>query len=264
MIINRVLDPNLVAGYAIVTLILLRCTTLTSLASNAVSAPLAVLYGQGQLKKIAHAIYRANRISVPFGAFFIIFIMLFGEEFISFYAGSEYREYAALFPLIGIGFLVSLTQNLPSRVPAVFGKVGLPAVMTLVFALLNVVLTLVFVCWFEWGLIGIAGGTVVVLLLYRATFYPVFVAHLLGEPVGGFFWRTVVIPLSACLPMTGVLSVLKLLDLGDGTIGLLFCGTLGAVVHLLFIVGVGADSIDRIKVRDLVWKIVRRRSGVSV
>jgi O-antigen/teichoic acid export membrane protein len=264
VLINRVLDPTLVAGYAIVTLILLRCSTLTSLASNAVSAPLAVLYGQGQLKRIAQAIYRANRIAVPIGAFFIIFIILFGKEFISFYAGSEYCEYAALFPLVGTGFLVSLTQNLPSRIPAVFGKVGLPALLSLTFALLNVVLSLVFVCWFEWGLMGVAGGTVVVLLLYRATFYPVFVAYLLGETVGCFFWRTVVIPLAICLPVTAVLSVLKLLDLGNGAVGLLFCGTLGAAAHLLFIAGVGADAIDRGKARDLIWKFVQRRRGVSV
>lgn len=264
VLINKTLDPTLVAGYAIVTLVLLRCSTLTSLASNAVSTPLAVLYGQGQLKRIAQAIYRANRIAVPIGGFFIIFIMLFGEEFIEFYAGTEYREYAPLFSLIGVGFLVSATQNLPSRVPVVFGKVGLPAVMTLTFALLNVILTLIFVCWFQWGLMGVAGGTVVVQLLYRATFYPVFVAHLLDEPVMTFFWRTVVIPLAACLPVAGVLSVFRLLELGDTAIGLLFCGSLGAVVHLLFVVGVGVDSVDRIRVRDLVCRIVRRRGGVFV
>jgi len=262
VLINRALDPTLVAGYAIVTLILLRCSTLTSLASNAVSAPLAVLYGQGQLKRIAHAIYRANRITVPFGAFFIIFIMLFGEEFISFYAGSEYREYAALFPLIGMGFLVSLTQNLPSRIPAVFGKVGLPAVLSLTFALLNLVLSLVFVCWFEWGLLGVAGGTVVVQLLYRATFHPVFVAYLLEESVTLFFWRTVIIPLGTCLPVAGVLSMLKLLQLGESPLGLLICGVSGGVVHLLFILGVGADSVDRCKIRQLMLRIIRRHGRV--
>jgi O-antigen/teichoic acid export membrane protein len=263
VLINRAIDPTLVAGYAIVTLILLRCSTLTSLASNAVSAPLAVLYGQGQLKRIAQAIYRANHIAVPIGAFFIIFMMLFGEEFIDFYAGSEYREYASLFPLIGMGFLVSATQNLPSRIPAVFGKVGLPAAVTISCALLNVVLSLVFVCWFEWGLMGVAGGTVAVQLLYRATFFPVFVAHLLEEPVSLFFWRTVIIPLAACLPVAGVLSVLKLLQLGESTIGLLFCGVSGGMVHLLFILGVGVDSVDRCKVREQVWRIIRRRGGIS-
>jgi O-antigen/teichoic acid export membrane protein len=263
VLINRALDPTLVAGYAIVTLILLRCSALTSLASNAVSSPLAVLYGQGQLKRIAQAIYRANRITVPFGAFFIIFIMLFGEEFISFYAGSEYREYAALFPLIGMGFLVSLTQNLPSRIPAVFGKVGLPAVLTLTFALLNVILSLVFVCWFQWGLMGVAGGTVAVLLLYRATFYPVFVAHLLKEPVTLFFWRTVIIPLATCLPATGVMSILKLLQLSESTIGLLVCGVAGGFVHLLLILSVGADSVDRRKIRQLAWRIIRRHDRAS-
>lgn len=263
VLINRALDPTLVAGYAIVTLILLRCSTLTSLASNAVSAPLAVLYGQGQLKRIAQAIYRANRIAVPIGAFFIIFVMLFGEEVLNCYAGPEYSSFAPLFRLIGCGFLVSATQGLPSRVPAVFGKIGVPAMMTLTFAILNVGLSLLFVCWFEWGLLGVAGGTVTVQLLYRATFFPVFVAYLLDEPVTLFFWRTVIIPLAACLPAAGILSMLKLLQLGESPLGLLICGVSGGVVHLLFILCVGADSVDRCKIRQMMWRTIRRHSRVS-
>jgi O-antigen/teichoic acid export membrane protein len=263
VLINRTLDPTMVAGYSIVSLILLRCSMIVSLASNAVAAPLAVLYGQGQFKRIACAIYRANRIAVPAGAFCIIFVMLFGEEFIVCYAGSDYREYASLFPLVGVGFLVSATQNLPSRVPGVFGKVGLPAAMSLIFALLNVVLSLIFVCWFEWGLMGVAGGTVVVQLLYRASFYPLFVAKLLEEPVGLFFWKTVVLPLTACIPVVGFLLLLKTFGLGDNLIELLLCGLLGLIVQVLVVVFFGVDRVDRRKLFDVVSRFARRDSQAS-
>ena len=263
VLINHALDPTMVAGYSIVTLILLKCTMVISLASNAVAAPLAVLYGQGQFKRIANAIYRANRIAVPAGSFCIIFVMLFGEEFIVCYAGNEYREYATLFPLIGIGFLVSATQNLPSRVPGVFGKVGVPAAMSLFFALLNVVLSLIFVCWFEWGILGVAGGTVAVQLMYRATFYPIFVANLLNEPLGFFFWKTVVMPLAACIPVAAFLSLLKLLDLGNDLIELLLCGSLGVIAQILFIVIWGIDAVDRRKLFEAVSRLSRRPSQAS-
>jgi hypothetical protein len=51
--------------------------------------------------------------------------------------------------------------------------------------------------------------------------------------------------------------------LGESTIGLLFCGVSGGMVHLLFILGVGVDSVDRCKVREQVWRIIRRRGGIS-
>ena len=234
-----------------------------SLANNAVAAPLAVLYGQGQLKRIGNAIYRASRITVPVSAFFIIFVMLFGEEVLVCYVGSEYSSFAPLFQLIGCGFLLSATQGLPSRVPAVFGKVGVPAVMTLVFAILNVGLSLLFVWSFEWGVTGVAAGTVVVQLLYRATFYPFFVARLLEEPVGRFFWKTVVLPLAACLPVASYLSLLKLFDFGGGVIELLLCGVSGSVVHLVFLVCVGFDAVDREKACKVISKVVRRVGHVS-
>jgi O-antigen/teichoic acid export membrane protein len=264
VIINNGLDPVMVTGYSIVTLILLRCSMLTSLASNAVSAPLAVLYGQGQLKRIANAIYRANRLAVPAGAFFIIFVMLFGEGIIVCYVGPEYSSFAPLFQLIGCGFLISATQNLPSRVPGAFGRIGWPAVMTLMFAILNVGLSLLFIWCFDWGVAGVAAGTVVVQLLYRATFYPVFVASLLEEPLGRFFWKTVVLPLAACLPVACYLSLLKLFDFGDGIVELLLCGVSGSVVHLVFLACVGVDAVDREKARKLMSKVVRRVGHVSV
>lgn len=264
-LINRLMDPAMVTGYSIVATILLRCTTLTSLGNNAVSAPLAVLFGRNDIKGIARAVYRANRAAVPLGAFAMFFLMFFGDHFLTHYAGEEYQSYSYLFVLFGFGFVVSTTQNLPARIPSVFGKIGIPAMMTVLAAVVNLVLSAVLVCVFDLGLTGIAVGTLAMQILYRASFYPWFVARMLQEPLHRFCYRTMVIPVSSCLPAIGCMATMRYL-LTKGTVSELFLALgVSGIVHVVCLVSIGLDPADRKRVLAVFKQAVgRARAAIPV
>jgi O-antigen/teichoic acid export membrane protein len=263
-LINRLIDPVLVTGYSIVATVLLRCTTLTSLGNNAVATPLAVLFGRNDIKGIAGAVYRANRAAVPLGGFAMFFLMFFGDDFIALYAGEEYRSYSYLFILFGFGFVISTTQNLPARIPVVFGEIGIPAAMTVAAALTNLVLSSILVCIFDWGLTGVAVGTLAMQVAYRATFYPWFVANLLREPVLRFYYRTILIPVGNCVPAIVCMAAMRLLSTQNTVSGLLLVVVISGMVHAVFLVSIGLDRRDRTKVQGVLAQAAgRARAAIA-
>jgi membrane protein EpsK len=178
----------------------------------------------------------------------MFFLMFFGDHFLTHYAGEGYQSYSYLFVLFGFGFVVSATQNLPARIPSVFGKIGIPATMTVLAALVNLALSAVLVCVFDLGLTGIAVGTLAMQVLYRASFYPWFVARMLQEPLHVFCYRTMVIPVSSCLPAIACMAAMRYL-LTKGTVSELYLALgVSGIVHVVCLVSIGLDPADRKRV----------------
>ncbi|MCG8651995.1 MAG: polysaccharide biosynthesis C-terminal domain-containing protein, partial [Pirellulales bacterium] len=244
LIINKLLEPTLLAGYAIVVTLLLKSYELTRLVSTALGSPLTVLYSRGEISKIYAALCRCNRFAVPIGAVPILFLMLYGEGFLTNYVGADFSQFASLFPLLGSGLLLSQTQVLNAQIPQIMGKTGIPAIASMIAAICNLVISVVLVSRFEMGLSGVAWGTVSMLVLYRVGFWMAYSSALLDVSQRRMYLDLVVIPLAFCVPALIVLVGFKTLLPGDRWSELLVVGAVAFAAQLAITLRFGLEPQD--------------------
>lgn len=206
IVINKFLDPTLVAGYSVTSTLLMQSLQITRLASTAFMSPLTILYAQNRYDRIARILYRSNRIAVPVGAIALLFFTFYGDDFIRAYIGNGFEECTGLFYLLGPAMLLSQTQTLSARIPTVCGHARLPAITSVLAAVANLFLSLYFVSEYNLGLAGIAAATVIVLLAYRVLFTTWYAAYLLKIPFHTFLTNLIGIPLLLCIPSILVFS----------------------------------------------------------
>jgi O-antigen/teichoic acid export membrane protein len=256
IIINKLIDPVLVTGYSVVVNFVLQLFLVTSLGCGVLLSAATVLHAQKDLPRIARMIYRANRIMVPLGVPLLVFLMLFGREVLVLYLHKEeYGDFAILFPLFGIGAILSTTQTSGQVVPQACGKVALNSLVSLGMAAAHLVLGIILVARFGWGLLGIASATAVVWVLGMALFWPWYVATLLEVPLLSHYVKAVIVPLAHCLPAAAVLVAARLLW-PEATLLTLAC-ILGAtfVLHAAYLLAYGLPAEDR----SALWNMLSGR-----
>ena len=261
IIINKLLEPSLLTGYAVVVSFVLYTYQVATLGVSVLTPAATIMHAKGELTRMSRLIYRANRTVVPASVCLLSFIIMFGQEILKVYLGPSYAEYAILFPILGISAIISVTQNSSGIVPQAFGRIGTVSIMSLVVAVLNVLLSLFFVLVLKWGLIGVAAGTAVVTVVYRTSFWPWYTAWLLKVPWSEYFRKSILVPLFNSLPFISVILVMKLSNFGKGWIGLISVFTVGGLVEAIYMLMYGLERSDRTRIREL---LVRSLSSLNV
>ncbi len=261
IIINKLLDPTWVAGYAIVASLSINAYQFVVLGCQALAPAMTVMHARGEIDRMARAIYRTNRTVLPLGVLPVLFAMIFGDELLTLYVGEAFREYAPLFWFTGGAWVLCSTNQVCNSVPEAFGRMGLASVGAFVAAWVNVGLSLLFVLGFDWGLLGVAGGTFATWIIYKLGFWTWLVARMLGVPLRIFVPRAMLRPLALTLPGLAVLLAARAADLGHGLWALLFIALSAAAVQAAVALTVGLDPADRATVRRLVRRGLRRGRG---
>ena len=230
VIINKLLEPSLLTGYAVVVSFVLYTYQLTSLGVGVLVPAATVMHAKGELARMSRLIYRANRTVVPLSVCLLFFLITFGGEVLELYVGPGYADYAILFPILGISAIISVTQNSSGIVPKAFGRILTVTIMSLAVAILNVLLSLYFVLVLKWGLIGIAAGTAIATVVHKTVFWPWYTARLLQVSWVEYFQKSMLIPLSNSLPFIVVVLSLKFMNLGKGWVGLISVLMTGGLV----------------------------------
>jgi O-antigen/teichoic acid export membrane protein len=257
IIINRLIDPSLVAGYAIVVTLSLKSYDLARLTTTAITAPLTVLYARGDTKKIEQTVYRCNKIAVPFGSISLVYFALNGAMFLEWYVGGDFKEFGILFSILCPAFILSQTQSLNSKIPGIFGRALIPAICSSLAAIANLVISLVLVYYCELGIKGVAIGTVSIIFVYRVAFWTVYSSILLKVPFLRFFGNVVLFPLLHCLPSTAILVFVAYIGIAPNFAASLFFLALAFVVQAVFSYSFGLQNPDRVKVKLGMARIVR-------
>lgn len=137
-----------------------------------------------------------------------VLLSLFSKELIITWVGVDYLNavpvfWASLLPLIIIIVVMPATAILSGM-----GKVKWLAIANLVCAVINIVLSLLFVIHYNLGILGVALATSASLLLKNVFFVPAYTARVIGAPVVLYF-REFIRPIVAMLPMTGLAVYLQ-------------------------------------------------------
>jgi len=254
IIINKLLEPSLLTGYAVVVSFILYTYQVATLGVSVLTPAATIMHAKGESARMSRLIYRVNRTVVPASVCLLAFIIIFGREILKVYLGPSYAEYAILFPILGISAIISVTQNSSGIVPQAFGRIGIVSMMSLAVAILNVLLSLYFVLVLKWGLIGVAAGTAIVAVFYRSIFWPWYTARLLKVPWSEYFRKSILVPLFNSLPFISVILVMRLMNLGKGWIGLISVFMVGGLVQAIYMLMYGLERTDRMKIRELLVK----------
>jgi O-antigen/teichoic acid export membrane protein len=262
VITNKLLDPILVTGYSVVVGILLQGYSLASLGTGVLFSAATVLHAKQDLERLARMIYRASRVTAALGVPAILFLAFFGRQIMTLYLGdSHYGEYGVYFAVLGPAMIIQLTQ-IPSRtVPQAFGKNAVNNTVSLLFAAVNVGLSLFLVAVLHWGLMGVAASAAIVITLLNLCFWPWYSARLLGIGWLRHLARSMLLPLVHCVPALAVLVGSWALGLGSALGELLGIAAAVVVVHGAYMLAIGLPAEDRKAALATVKRVLRVRGG---
>ena len=160
---------------------------------------------QDRLRKIFVAGNRACAlITLPMTAAFVIV----GRSIIEVWLGKRYvaQGYSVLLTLI-VPYTLMLTQFASGRVLYGMSKHGKVAIITVIEAVANIILSILLVRPF--GIVGDAIGTAIPLAATYTLFMPFHLCSLLGIRVSSFLRQAFLLPVSLALPPTLVLLLMQ-------------------------------------------------------
>ncbi len=255
ILINRFLEPSMVTGYSVVAAFVLQMYTITTLGIRVLMPPFTILKAKDEIDKMISLVEKVNKIIVPLTGYLLIFFAIWGGDFLSLYIGEEYRSFSSIFAILGIPELISATQAVSGMIPQAYGRMEVVSIVSLFVALLNVALSIFFVKVLNLGLIGIALGTAVVMIIHKTLFWPWYVGKITGVGFWRFFNITILKPTILLMPPILVMGIayakFRYLSTWISFLGIL------SVVSLIALIGVwrlGVDYSERRKIIEWVRK----------
>ena len=119
-----------------------------------------------QTERLHSAFLRGTRYSLLIGALPALLLVIFAEPFLRHWVGDNFaRVSAPVLQLIMLQFLVCLPERMAYNVNIAYGRMRGPVFVSLACGVLNVILSIVLVRCAGLGLLGIAAGSVVALLI---------------------------------------------------------------------------------------------------
>jgi O-antigen/teichoic acid export membrane protein len=240
--------------------ILLQGYSLASLGTGVLFSAATVLHAKQDLERLARMIYRASRVTSALGVPAILFLAFFGKQIMTLYLGdSHYGDYGIYFAVLGPAMIIQLTQ-IPSRtVPQAFGKNAVNNAVSLLFAAINVGLSLLLVSALHWGLMGVAGSAAIVIALLNLCFWPWYSARLLGIGWLRHLAGSMLLPLVHCLPALAVLAISWALGFGSTIAELAAIAAAVVLVHGVYMLALGLPAQDRKAVLATMKRVLRIR-----
>lgn len=204
---------------------------------------------------------RGTRYSLLLGAYPALTLAFFAGPFLTHWVGADFaNESALVMQLIMVQFLLCLPERMAYNVNIAFGRMGGPVTVAIVCGVLNIGLSIALVRFAGWGLVGIAAGSVIALLI--VSLYSVWYALRLLDLSPLVWLRSGCLRAMACtLPLLAAAWVVRALW---PPVNLLFVFLQFAVIGVVYLIGVwtiGLQPSERGQVLALVRRKYDRSAG---
>ncbi len=197
------------------------------------------LYSGYETKKDTLAIQKLFVNSTFYSALISFFVavmfIIYGDTFIALWVGEQYAESSYhVLVILAISTSVALAQN-PSIVAA-YGteKHKVLGIITVIEGLLNLTLTLVLVK--KMGLIGVALGTAIPMVLMKGVVQPFYICRIAKLPVLKYFRRCFFVPLSTIFIFVLLQVIVKNYVQIDKLSEFVVAVTLSSCIFLIFVI----------------------------
>ena len=240
LVANRVLGPSEAGKYAAISVIPLQLRVLAGLVSGLFGPTQAAIGARGDWKVFSKNLLRFIRLTSLFFALLVGVLCGSAHEILSIWLGNEYGSLTQV-TLVQTAYLIITLGISPAWDSIlILGKVKLPAIVTLVMGVGNVVLCIILAG--KLGLMGIALSGCIMLTLRNSLFTPWYVAHACSMSFWPFFREQ-------CLALVagGVVALISF-----GIISFIHPGSLKMLVVSLFIsTGIGTLLLLPLGMRTL-------------
>ncbi len=208
---------------------------------------------QGDEAAIKKTLYFGLKVSTAIATFIGFGFVAWGNPFIERWMGVEYLDAYPCLVLLTIGYLTDLWQS--PCIGLLYGTANhhFFALTNIIEGVANFCLSLALA--FHFGMIGVAVGTMLPMIVIKLIFQPIFVCHVIKERLWNYYGR-----------LAGSVGVCVLGLIGPSLVSyqwasanypsLLFVGAVSACMYLPVVVTLGFTSNER----QVVWNVFARRN----
>jgi O-antigen/teichoic acid export membrane protein len=184
LVITRFLGAALVTPFALASGLVDNARTLVYSATWVLAPTASELETRGEASKLHAMVIAGSKYSVLVSWPVLFALLVFGENLLTTWVGSRYAGADRLLVILTIPTLLSLPQSAATSVLYGVSRHRGVVVLAIVNAALNLVLSIV---WARtWGVIGVAYGTTVPLVLVGGVATIVYTCRALGLPIGRY------------------------------------------------------------------------------
>ncbi len=178
LVIGKFVSLDAVGVYGVAALLIRYMTRIVTAGMGVLGPRFANLDGAGKKDEMRKLFLKSLSISsfLAFGAGMMAII--FGPRFITLWAGEEYAGAASVLIIIASAYAFALSQNPGIGLMYALNKHHYYAFFTVIEAVTNVVLSIILV--FRYGIVGVALGTAISMLLVKVLVMPIYVSKIVG------------------------------------------------------------------------------------
>ena len=175
-----------------------------------------------------------------------VLLLVLAEPFITAWVGAGFAASSVpVLRIIIVGTAVSLPTMIGYETLVALGKIGEAVISTLVGGVCNVVLAVVFVKYFGWGLEGIALACVLTMGLRNLIYTPLLLIRHSGVAAGKYYVEGVVRPMAGAVVLAGLVLVIRMVAVPVTLVGVMGCFVAGAVLYVPVVLLVTFRAEDR-------------------
>ncbi|MBN2521603.1 MAG: oligosaccharide flippase family protein [Bacteroidales bacterium] len=250
LIIGIFLDPANITFYAIASSLVIYLRQFI-LSLGGVFVPAISSYdAKGDIKEIHQIVIQGTKLILFVLIPITCILIIMGEDFLRLWIGEGYeKSYQVLFIIITAQFFV-LSQYGITLVLYGLGKHGILANVNIVIALLNIILSVIFVQY--WGIIGVALGSAFPLIILRLFIIPKNVFRIINLKPTVFITKIIVPFFLVILFYGSVLFFLK--GLLEAITWISFISIIGIsmIIYCLIFYLIALNSDEKAKIKNII------------
>ena len=192
------------------------------------------LHAAGDVARLRQAFVVGNRACALIILPLCTILVILGRSIIEVWVGARYLSSYSVLVILIVPKTLYLAQSTSTRILLGIGKHRTLAAVLLLEGGVNLILTISLLPYF--GIIGAALGTAIPLMFTSLVFLPRHMCRELGIPLTTFLGQAYLLPLSLCVPLAGILFLMRvefpahdygslILQVACG--GLFYCAGLG-------------------------------------
>jgi len=244
IIINKCLTAHDLTIYSVATSMAIYIYQLTQVPISVLFPVVAELEATGHLNRVPNLVYRGTRLCVLVAMPGCIVVALFAEPFFQVYLGPQYSGAGKFVPIVMLTIFLGSVSCMVRQVPTAIGKPVFISILELGCAVLNLVLTLIFVLKFNWGLAGVAWATAIATGLKNGVILPWYLTRIIDLSIARLYQRI----LQGMIPstITGGLLIVAINLFGvSGLLASCLAVVFLTVPYILLAYTIGLDDVDR-------------------
>ncbi len=196
IVIGRVLNASLITPFTVASRLVDYFRPIVTSMVSPLMPRMSQLDGQGRHDDIRHLFLDMTRLSALASLVMGSMLVLHGRSLLLLWVGPQYVSSYPILVLLAVGAIASTAQLGTLSTLTAKGRHRAYGIWTLGEGLANLVLSIIWAR--RYGIVGVALGTAVPLLLVKLTLQPWYVTRVLHMSLGEYFGKALARPLIAC------------------------------------------------------------------